>query len=54
MKKYTHPKLQNTTIILNNGSTYNKKWLVFKKFVKIDTNFNNYWLSIKKKSIKKK
>ena len=54
MKKYTHPFLQNTQIISNNGATYNKNWMSFKKNIKLDKNFNKYFLLDKKKSSKKK
>ena len=54
MKKNTHPFKQTTTVILSNGSSYNKKWVFFKKFLKLDVDFlkNPLWISLKKKSIK--
>ena len=50
MKKNTHPIKNDTTIILNNGSSYTKKWIFFKKFLKIDVDFikNKIWKSSKK------
>ena len=52
MKKNTHPLKNNTTIILNNGSSYFKKWTFFKKFLKLDVDFskNKLWISLKKKN----
>jgi hypothetical protein len=45
MKKNTHPLKTKTTIILSNGSSYTKKWIFFKNFLKIDTDFikNKVW-----------
>jgi ribosomal protein L31 len=54
MKKYIHPKTEKTQIILNNGSTYNKNWLTFKKFIKLDTDINKHFLWNRKKPINKK
>jgi hypothetical protein len=51
MKKNTHPLKNSTTIILNNGSSYTKKWVFFKKFLKLDMDFlkNKLWSFPKKK-----
>lgn len=50
MKKFTHPKTKNTLIILSNGSSYNKKWVVFRKYLKLDLDIlkNKHWISKKK------
>ena len=50
MKKNTHPQLQQTIIILNNGSTLKKKWNFFKKILKTDSDFlsNKFWKITKK------
>lgn len=46
MKKNKHPKKLNTQIIFSNGSSYNKKWVFFKKHLKteIDILKNKIWL----------
>lgn len=51
MKKNTHPIKNNTTIILHNGSSYTKKWIFFKKVLKLDNDFlkNKLWDTLKKK-----
>ncbi len=51
MKKYTHPLKNSTLIILNNGSTFLKKWTFFKKILKTDSDFltNKLWKSEKKR-----
>jgi hypothetical protein len=45
MKKNTHPIKNKTLIILNNGSTFLKKWNFFKKVLKTDSDFltNKIW-----------
>jgi hypothetical protein len=50
MKKNTHPLKNKTLIVLNNGSSYVKKSTIFKKFLKIDSDFskNLLWSSSKK------
>lgn len=58
MKKKIQPQLKNTTILLNNGSTYQKKWLFSKLILKLEnyTLTNPLWNSKKqvfKKNYKK-
>jgi hypothetical protein len=50
MKKNTHPTLNKTTIILQNGSTIQQKWNFFKKILKTDSDFlnNKLWKNEKK------
>lgn len=50
MKKNTHPLTARTLIVLNNGSSFEKKWLFFKKTLKTDSDFlkNFLWKSKKK------
>ena len=52
MKKNIHPIKNKTLIILNNGSSYIKKWNFFKKHLKLDADFmtNNLWNNNLKKS----
>ena len=40
MKKNKHPLKNKTLIVLNNGSSYVKKSTIFKKFLKIDSDFS--------------
>ncbi len=51
MKKNTHPIKNSTTVILHNGSSYIKKWIFFKKVLKLDNDFlkNKLWDTLKKK-----
>lgn len=57
MKKNTHPKLNKTTVILSNGSSYTKKWAFFRNYLKLDLDIlkNNIWKNsnLDKKQIKK-
>ncbi len=52
MKKNTHPLKNTTTIILHNGSTISKNWMLFKKILKVDSDIlnNNLWKSKSKKT----
>jgi ribosomal protein L31 len=54
MKKFTHPKKQETILINSNGSTYKKTWTTFKPFIKLDMDINRHSLWMKKKVFKKK
>ncbi len=51
MKKNTHPKKTNTTIILNDGSSINIKWIFFKKFLKLESDLTTHslWKNKKRK-----
>jgi hypothetical protein len=49
MRKNTHPQRLSTTVVLNNGSTLNKKWMFLKKILKTDADFLNNKFWVKKK-----
>ena len=50
MKKFTHPKRKQTLIILSNGSSYTKKWVFFRKYLKLDLDIlkNKHWTNTNK------
>jgi hypothetical protein len=50
MRKYIHPLKNKTIIILSNGSSYQKKWIFFKQYLKLENDFlkNKKWFSLKK------
>lgn len=54
MKKYTHPKNINSTLILKDGSSIKINWNFFKPFIKAENNFSNNNLWIIKKKFKAK